>query len=686
MSLRPDGLGRVVEATDAAGRVTGTEFDAAGRMVSETHADGTTTDYGYSPDGYLTQTQYTDQTVSCAVDVVGNRTSMTDTMGTSAWEFDWANRVVSDTDAHGVIHTFAYDGVGNQVRAEYADGRLLERTFDGRGLTLTQSGPDGVTGFAYDGDGNLTHTTRPTGVVTTTSYDLVDRATSIMHAGGTPDGFDGDVSPASRAPGNAFGHCNGAPGHVNQEPTGCWTGELSFTYDYDDRGLVAERTVTTDEGDTVTDYTHDALGRLTESVTGDYTATYGWDAGSNLVAESVSDDVDTNLADDGWVISRSVNNVNQVTKVVTDGRLPVVHTLTESLTYDGRGNRTGSVTTRTTGKKTHDLARVDYTFDGMNQLVGVLDFGDNLNNPKDDAVTQWSRDGLGRGLTVTEDGVSRVRVFDGTALIVDGDTRVTFGPDGRVLSEAFETVEGKGKNATEVTVNRDVLADLLGSAVGVAEDGIVNADLAWFGDFGDTLSAPSWDTVTSFTGHVDTAGLVEFATRTFDPASRVWIQEDSFTGTVTRGSSLNRYAYVEGSPVSHTDVLGAFRAAAAMAAQKLSAADYAAFMAGLAWLATSPANITTREGAIPPNLRPEAFRSAVDYGYISMAQWLNGSMAQWLNGSMDAKRRSKFDHAEGCGQSVDLQSSACRWDRGRQLKVVATQALLAWRFTGSLLD
>jgi len=421
-------------------------------------------------------------------------------------------------------------------------------------------------------DGNLTQTTRPSGVVTTTSYDLVSRATSIVHAGGTPAGFDGDVSPASGAPGNAFGHCNGAQGHVNQEPTGCWSGDLAFDYDYDARGLVVQRTVTTDEGATVTDYTHDALGRLTRSVTGDYKATYGWDAASNLVAESVSDNVATNLADDGWVIARAVNNVNQVRKVVTDGRLPEVHTLTESLTYDARGNRTGSVTTRTTGDTTHDLSRVEYAFDGMDQLVGVLDHGDNLNNPKDDQVTEWSRDGLGRGLSVSVNGATRDRVFDGTALIVDGDTRVTLGPDGRVLNEAFETVEGHGKNAHTTTVNRDVLTDLLGSAVGVAEDGIVNADLTWFGDFGDTLSAPAWDTVTSFTGHVETAGLVEFATRTYDPASRVWVQEDSYTGTSTRASSLNRYAYVEGSPVSHTDVLGAFRAAAAMAAQKLSAA------------------------------------------------------------------------------------------------------------------
>jgi len=341
---------------------------------------------------------------------------------------------------------------------------VLTRTFDGRGLTLSQSGPDGVTGFTYDVDGNLTQTVRPSGVVATTEFDLVGRATSIVHAGGTPEGFDGDASPASGTSGNAFGHCNEAPGHVNQEPTGCWTGDLSFVYDHPDRSR--------------------------------------------------------------------------------DRAL--------------RWPRTSPVGDRHTGKR-----------------LGTK---------------------------------PRPIQFDGTALIVDGDTRVTLGPDGRVLSEAFETVEGHGKNAHTITVSRDVLTDLLGSAVGIAEDGIVNADLTWFGDFGDTLSAPAWDTVTSFTGHVETAGLVEFATRTYDPASRVWVQEDAFTGTVTRASSLNRYAYVEGSPVSHTDVLGAFRAASAMAAQKLSAADHAAFMAELTALAVtpmcvapdSPSNGVGGIGGVPP--------------------------------------------------------------------------------------
>ena len=58
------------------------------------------------------------------------------------------------------------------------------------------------------------------------------------------------------------------------------------------------------------------------------------------------------------------------------------------------------------------------------------------------------------------------------------------------------------------------------------------------------------------------------------PAARVWVQADSYPGTVIRASSMNRYAYVEGAPESFTDTLGYFRAAA-IASQRLSAAEAA---------------------------------------------------------------------------------------------------------------
>ncbi len=202
-----------------------------------------------------------------------------------------------------------------------------------------------------------------------------------------------------------------------------------------------------------------------------------------------------------------------------------------------------------------------------------------MNNTNDDTVTEWVRDGLGRSLTVTVNGTAQSRVFDGTALVVDGDTRITRASSGAVLFEAFEMVEGNGNNATTVTVTRDVLTDVLGSAIAVAEDGIINADLVFYTDFGAELFTPERQTVTGFTGRTHAGGLIEFETRAFDPVSKVWVQEDLYPGTHTRASSMNRYTYVEGAPETYADAWGMYRAASAIAAQQLSAKDYAEFMA-----------------------------------------------------------------------------------------------------------
>ena len=144
-----------------------------------------------------------------------------------------------------------------------------------------------------------------------------------------------------------------------------------------------------------------------------------------------------------------------------------------------------------------------------------------------------------------------------------------------MLGETTTTVTTRGKSTTTSVTSVEVLTDVLGSAVATASDGVISADLHLFGDFGDELTSPKVDTVTAFTGKVSTAGLTEFASRTYDPSSRVWLQDDRFRGTTTRAASLNRYAYVEGAPQSFVDVLGFYRARAAIRAQQLAAAQAA---------------------------------------------------------------------------------------------------------------
>ena len=212
-------------------------------------------------------------------------------------------------------------------------------------------------------------------------------------------------------------------------------------------------------------------------------------------------------------------------------------------------------------------------------------------------LSSWVRDGAGRALTVTEDGVASNRLYDGIQVVAEGATQLTLAPNGQTLSETTTTTTTKGKNTTTTVTSVDVLTDVLGSAVATASNGVISADLALFGDFGDPLTTSKTDTVTGFTGKLDTAGLVEFAVRTFDPATRQWVQDDRYRGTVTRAASMNRYAYVEGAPETFVDELGFYRARAAIRAQALAA-----------WEAANAAALAAYEKAVQI-----AYKEAVSY-------------------------------------------------------------------------
>ena len=573
-----------------------------------TAADGSVSTTSYTPDGYVAQVVYPDQVVDYTYDPVGNRLTMDDDLGESSWGYDWAGRVVSETDARGNTTTHGFDLAGNVAGVAYPDGRTVARTFDRRGLAVSQtditaSGVSSVTTFAYDETGAMTGQVRASGVEAEVTRDRVGRVTSIDYTGLGVTGNAlrwGEVNPSSAAPGNAYGHCkDNGNGHPNQQPAGCTTDTLAFAYEYDERGLIAQRDVASDEATTETDYTHDDLGRLTQSVTGSVATVYTWDAASNLVGESGTDDPSTSKTGDDYAITRAVNAANQlVSSVMTPVGTPGGKVETNGFTYDGRGNRTGSVTTTKTGNKTHTVASSSYVFDGMDQLISTSG---------SEGSASWVRDGMGRALTVTEDGVASNRLYDGIQVVAAGSTQLTLAPNGGVLSETTTTTT-KGKTTTTTVKSVDVLTDVLGSAVATASNGVISADLALYGDFGDPLTTPKVDTVTGFTGKIETAGLVEFAVRTYDPGTRQWVQDDRYRGTVTRAASMNRYAYVEGAPETFVDHLGFYRARAAIRAQALAAAEAAHQSA----LAAYQSVVTARARAVP-----------ACSGYACYSNWLH---------------------------------------------------------------
>ncbi|MCB2411983.1 DUF6531 domain-containing protein [Demequina sp. TTPB684] len=574
-----DAAGRLTAETDALGRVTQTEYDAVGRPVAVTAADGSVTDTSYTPDGRVAQVVYPDKTVSSTYDGAGNRVTLVDSLGTSSWAYDWDGRVVSETDVRGNTQTHTFDSAGNEVATGLSDGRTITREFDGRGLAVSQTDLTGTTEYSYDANGRLAEALLPSGVTSTVERDGAGRVTGLDHVGIT-DEAGSWLSPC----------LPGASRHgwskwwVKPEPPR----SISIDYTYEERGLVSRREFTVDGSVDVTTYAHDALGRLVESVSagdawgpghsrvaGDR-ATYGWDAASNLVFESHTDDVSTARPRDGFVVDREVDAANQLVESVrTTGTAWHQFAEVSTYAYDERGNRVSETVTEGRGWHSRVVGHKDFTYDGRDDLVVVKDFGEHQWSWHDDSITRFVRDGVGRALSVIEDWEVTERVFTGLDVVVEGDTQVVRDPMGGVQSEVTTSWSGHPWWGHPVSETQDVLKDLLGSPVGIAVDGVVSADLQVFGDFGDVTDAASWDTVTGFTGQVSTGGLVEFATRTFDPASRVWLQDDSYRGATTRAASLNRYAYVEGAPESFVDVLGFYRAAAAIRAQALAAAQAA---------------------------------------------------------------------------------------------------------------
>jgi RHS repeat-associated protein len=562
-----DAAGRLTGEVDALGRTTSTQFDALGRPTAVTAADGSVTATSYTADGYAAKVAYPDQTVTSTYDAVGDRVGMVDHLGASSWVYDWAGRVTSETDARGNTQTHAFDAVGNEVQTDHSDGSAVRRVFDARGLAVSQTDLTGTSTYSYDADGRMSKVKLASGVTTTVARDGVGRVTSMDHVG-----VDSGVQPwlSPRVP--------GAP--VNGwdtwwYPTAVST-DVSLDYTYDALGLVSRRDLVTDGVHDVTTYVHDALGRLVSSVSVKDSVAYGWDAASNLVSESHTDDLSTAQLGDSFAVVRVVDAVNELVRSVKKATWNLyLNDEVSTFTYDGRGNRVSETTKEGNPWWSQVIYQADFTYDGRDDVVTSADTGGNVWWGGDDKNARFVRDGLGRALTVVEEGVTKNRLFDGLDVVAEGNIQVVRDPSGAVQSEVTTWWDGWQQWGHWATTRQDVLKDVLGSPIAVAVDGVVSKDLQLFGDFGDVVDAAAWTLVTGFTGQPVTDGLTEFATRTYDAASRVWLQDDSYRGTTTRSASLNRYAYVEGAPESFVDVLGFYRARAAVRAQALAAAQAA---------------------------------------------------------------------------------------------------------------
>ncbi|WP_386065396.1 RHS repeat-associated core domain-containing protein [Tahibacter sp. UC22_41] len=158
-----DGNGNAITTTDALNRTTSRVFDDRDRLVQET-----------APLGKVTTTTYDGR------DAVRTQTrSNAGGSGAQVRErrYDDDGRLVTEIDANGVARTRAYDAVGNLV--QHSDGRGNPTTYryDARRNRIEARGPEAgqLTTYGYDGNNNRISEQWANGRVLQISYDDHDR-------------------------------------------------------------------------------------------------------------------------------------------------------------------------------------------------------------------------------------------------------------------------------------------------------------------------------------------------------------------------------------------------------------------------------------------------------------------------------------------------------------------------------
>ena len=315
-----DKAGREIKTIDPLGNFSTKEYDAKGQLIAVTDAKGHVTRYEYDPLGRQIKT----------IDAEGN-------VGKTFYDFE--GRVVKVVDA-----------LGNSIKSEYdAEGRLTKQLDE-----LSRE-----TTFQYDDNGNKTHVTDNLLRTSITRYDELNR----VYETETPSVLDGPTGSnypiISRNIFNEVGNLV----EIKTGHTGMTNLDLLYRYEYDIQGRLRRQTDVLgkvaetnydqlgyklwirDAKGQVTNYTHDAMGRLTEIAPQD---------GNNIV---------NTYNQIGSKLSTRNNHVNYSYKY--DDLLRLIEV------KDWRLNKT-----------------IRYTYDELSNVISVISPEGDVSNLRYDAVNQ----------------------------------------------------------------------------------------------------------------------------------------------------------------------------------------------------------------------------------------------------------------------------------------------------------
>jgi RHS repeat-associated protein len=544
--LAYDAVDNLVKVTDALGNTVQTHYDALDNPRQITDALGRSTTFAYDAVNRLTQLQdalkrittfeydNVDRLIasvdaltgrsSQAFDADGNRTELVDpNHHQTQFEFDAKGRLEAEISSAGGRQAYGYNA--RDLLTDITNARKQTRhiEYDALGRMLKISDADGVIHYAYDNNGNVLTITDDNGTISR-EYDALNRVIKYT------DSQDNTLHYAYDEVGNLV--------------TLTYPDNRQVHYDYDAANQLIQ---VIDWAQRETAYEWDDNGRLIKETRPNGTVmTRHYDKAGQLLQQQ-------DVSASGEVIAQfefSYNPVGNITNETPALKPPI---LDATLTY-----------TAANQLETYNGKTVKFDADG-NMIKGPLNGAmqpfqyDSRNRLSQIADTVYVYDAENQRIAVKSQGKVTHYVINPQAAL--SQVLVKTAPDGTPTYYVY----GLGLIGEETNgAYQAYHYDLRGSTVALTEVSGTVVDRFQYSAFAQLVEQEGTsNTPFLYNGRdgvmTDTNGLYYMRARYYSPEIRRFVNQDPvFLGTVAKGQTLNRYAYVTGQPIDHTDPLGLY--------------------------------------------------------------------------------------------------------------------------------